>query len=356
MEQEIVLLGAGYAGIAFLDTVIPELTADVRITVIDRLPFHGIKPEFYSLASGSANEEAVKSPFPQHSQVTYLQDEIEEIQIAHHKVICGTREVPFTHLIVALGSIDHYFNVPWAEEFTESIQTFAGAMKARGSVAKLQEDAHVAIIGGGLSGGEFAADLREQFPKLRITILERSESILPTLPVKLHTYVHNYLEDQNIQILTGIQVTLVEQGFVHYAFQEHPISFDLCCWAAGIKPNPVANPLLAYSNGDKMNRILVKDTYELPYLNDVFVIGDCCSSPFAPSAQLAAIQGKQLASYFIALWHNREYNPAPVKLKGVLGYLGKKKGFGMINENVIVGKLPNIIKSGILWLHKHHMG
>jgi NADH dehydrogenase len=356
MEQEIVLLGAGYAGISFLDTVIPALPANVKITVIDRLPFHGIKPEFYALASGSTNEEAVKSPFPQHPQVIYIQDEIEEIKIADCKVICKNREVPFTQLIVALGSVDNYFNVPWAEEYTESIQTYAGALKAREAIAKLKDDAHVVIIGGGLSAVEFAADLREQHPNLRITILEQSSTILPTLPVKLHTYVQNYLEDQNIQILTGVKVTLIEEGYIHYAFQEHPISYDLCCWAAGIKPNPVSYPLLAYSNGDKMNRIIVKENYELPYLDNIFVVGDCCSSPFAPSAQLAAIQGKQLGQYFIAKWQNLEYRPAPIKLKGMLGYLGKKKGFGMINNNVIVGKLPNLIKSGILWLHKHHMG
>lgn len=356
MDQEIVLLGAGYAGIAFLDTVIPDLPANVKIVVIDRLPFHAIKPEFYALASGSVDEETVKSPFPQHPQVTYLEEEIEEIQVANHKVICQGREVPFTQLIVALGSIDHYFNVPWAEEYSESIQTYAGAVKARESVVKLGEDAHVVIVGGGLSGVEFAADLREQFPQLQITILERSGQILPTLPAKIQKYVRDYLENERIQILTGIQVTLVEQGLIHYAFQNHPISFDLCAWAAGIKPNPVAYPLLSHSNADRMNRIVVKENYELPYCENFFVIGDCASSSFAPSAQLANIQGKQLGQYFIAKWHNKQYHPAPIKLKGVLGYLGKKKGFGLVNENVIVGKLPNIIKSGILWMHKHHMG
>ncbi|MCC3377877.1 NAD(P)/FAD-dependent oxidoreductase, partial [Cohnella sp. REN36] len=75
------------------------------ISVIDRLSYHTIKPEYYALASGSLNETKIKAAFPVHSQIEYIQDEIEDIQVSFHKVICKGREVPFDQLIVALGCV-----------------------------------------------------------------------------------------------------------------------------------------------------------------------------------------------------------------------------------------------------------
>jgi NADH:ubiquinone reductase (H+-translocating) len=356
MSNEIVLLGAGYAGISFLNTILPHIPADVHISVVDRLSNHTIKPEYYALASGSLNETKIKAPFPVHKQVTYINDEIEEIQVYNHKVICKENELHFDHLIVALGCVDNYFNVPWAEEYTHSIQTFGKAMQTRKVIDALLPDNHVVIIGGGLSSVEFASDLREQHPELNITMLERSNEILPTLPERIQRFVRDYLDDHEIQVLTNISVTMVDDKQVHYSFENRSIPYDVCVWAAGIKPNPISNALLAYSNPDRMNRIVVKDNYELPYYKGIFVVGDCASSAFAPSAQLSHLHGKQLGQYFLSVWQDKEYVPEPIKLKGVLGYLGKKTGFGMVSDNVILGKVPHVIKSGVLWMHKHHIG
>jgi NADH dehydrogenase len=354
--KEIVVLGAGYAGVAFLNMVLPHIPADVRISVIDRLSYHTIKPEYYALASGSLNESKVKVAFPVHSQIKYIADEIEEIQIAHHKILCKQTEVRFDQLIVALGCVDNYFNVPWAEEYTESIQTFAKAMRTRKKVDELLPGSHVVVIGGGLSGIEFVSDLREQHPDLKITLLERSDEVLATLPERIRKYVRRYLDDHHIHVMTNVSVTMVDDKAVYYGTERKSLSYDVCVWTAGIMPNPISNPLLAYSNADRMNRVVVKDNYELPYYRDIFVIGDCASSEFAPSAQLSHLQGKQLGEYFISVWQGREYKPEPIKLRGVLGYLGKKTGFGLVNGNVLLGKVPNVIKSGVLWMHKHHMG
>ncbi|MDZ7543384.1 NAD(P)/FAD-dependent oxidoreductase, partial [Clostridium perfringens] len=45
-----------------------------------------------------------------------------------------------------------------------------------------------------------------------------------------------------------------------------------------------------------------------------------------------------------------------IKLKGVLGSLGKKSGFGMLGKRPMVGFVPRVIKSGVLWISKHHIG
>lgn len=354
--KQIVVIGAGYAGISFLHTVLPHIPEDVHITVIDRLPWHTIKPEYYALASGSLNESKVKAPFPVHERVTYIQDEIEELHIFNHEVVCVNQTVKFDQLVFALGCVDNHFNVPWADEYTESIQSFIKAMKTRRKIDELSENGHVVILGGGLSGVEFASDLREQHPQLRITMLERSKQVLPTLPDRIRSYVRQHLNDHHIDVLTDSSVVMIDDKQVYYGAERKILPYDVCVWTAGIMPHPLSNSLLAYSNADRMNRVVVKGNYELPYYNDIFVIGDCAASEFAPSAQLAHIQGRQLGHYFVSVWEGTEYTPEPIKLKGVLGYLGKKTGFGLVNDNVLLGKVPNVIKSGVLWMHKHHMG
>ena len=45
-----------------------------------------------------------------------------------------------------------------------------------------------------------------------------------------------------------------------------------------------------------------------------------------------------------------------MKLKGTLGSLGKKQGFGLVANRPITGRFARLIKSGILWVYKHHNG
>ena len=45
-----------------------------------------------------------------------------------------------------------------------------------------------------------------------------------------------------------------------------------------------------------------------------------------------------------------------IKLKGVLGSLGKKHGFGLVAEKPLTGRVARLLKSGILWMYKYHRG
>jgi NADH dehydrogenase len=45
-----------------------------------------------------------------------------------------------------------------------------------------------------------------------------------------------------------------------------------------------------------------------------------------------------------------------MKLKGTLGSLGKKQGFGLVANRPITGRVARLMKSGILWMYKYHNG
>lgn len=63
MSKEIVILGAGFAGVLSALTARKYLTADeAKITVVNQFPTHQIITELHRLAGGTINEGAVALP------------------------------------------------------------------------------------------------------------------------------------------------------------------------------------------------------------------------------------------------------------------------------------------------------
>jgi NADH dehydrogenase len=133
------------------------------------------------------------------------------------------------------------------------------------------------------------------------------------------------------------------------------IRTDVTVWTAGIQPSPVVQAMALPK--DKQGRLLINEYHQLPDYNEVYVVGDCASLPFSPSAQAAEAQGKQVAEVLKAIWKDEKPKLGKIKLKGVLGSLGKKTGFGIMGKRTIMtGMVPRALKSGVLWMSKHHFG
>ncbi|KHF34870.1 hypothetical protein CM49_02892 [Paenibacillus sp. P1XP2] len=57
-----------------------------------------------------------------------------------------------------------------------------------------------------------------------------------------------------------------------------------------------------------------------------------------------------------ALWRGDTPKIHKIRLKGTLGSLGSKAGFGLMGKTSVKGRVPRILKSGVLWLSKRHFG
>ena len=106
---------------------------------------------------------------------------------------------------------------------------------------------------------------------------------------------------------------------------------------AGIQPSKVVSDLDVEK--DRQGRIIVTQYHNIPGNEHVYVVGDCASLPHSPSAQLAEGQGEQIAKVILSRWNNQ---PLPkemptIRLKGVIGALRKKSGFGMFNGRPVRG-------------------
>lgn len=354
--RKLVLLGGGYGNMRVLLRLLPNnLPDDVEITLIDRTPFHSLKTEFYALAAGTSSDNEIRVAFPESDKFTITYGEISKIDVENkHVLLEDGQEIAYDDLVIGLGCEDKYHGVPGAEEFTYSIQTIGRSRETYSKIGGLAAGSVVGIVGAGLSGIELASELRESRPDLKIKLFDRSPRVLRDFPERLSNYVKKWFDTHDVEIVSNSNIT--EVGANELYNHEEVIPVDVVVWTAGIQP---AAPVRALpGEKDNSGRVILTQYHDLPDYENVFVVGDCASLPFAPSAQLAEEQAEQIVKVLRARWNNEpllEVMP-DIKLKGFMGSLGKKQGFAYLADISVTGRIARLMKSGLLWMYKRHNG
>jgi NADH:ubiquinone reductase (H+-translocating) len=354
--KHLVLLGGGYGNMRVLLRLLPnQLPEDVKITLIDRNPYHCLKTEYYALAAGTISDHHIRVTFPEHSRLATQYGDVTKVDLENKQIhLLHQEPINYDDLIIGLGCEDKYHNVPGADEFTYSIQTIDKSRHTYQALNNLGANSVVGIVGGGLSGVELASELRESRSDLQIKLFDRGNHILSMFPERLSNYVEEWFEEHGVNIINKANITKVEEKTLYN--NDEPIHCDVIVWTAGIQPSKVVRELDIEK--DPQGRVILTKQHNLPTDEHVYVVGDCASLPHAPSAQLAEGQAEQIVQVLVKRWNGEEPPsefPA-IKLKGVLGSLGKKHGFGLVADRPLIGRVPRLLKSGILWMYKYHNG
>lgn len=355
--KNLIILGGGYGGTKIIERLLSskELPEDLSITLIDKSPKRCFKIKFYALAAGSISEQDVRIDFPNHQRLNFINSEITEINLDENKVYISDGEpVHFDYLIIGLGSEDNFQNVPGAKEYAHSIQTVDNALKTYNKLKSLPSGSVVSIVGAGLTGIELASELIESKKDIKLQIFDRGNYILSAFPEKLSVYVQNWFDNHGVEINNHANITKVEENTLYNHFE--PIHSDAIIWTAGIQPSKVVQKLNVEK--DNKGRIILTGLHQIPNHEHVYVVGDCASLPHSPSAQLAEGQAEQISQVLLKQLNGERVTEKlpPIKLKGMLGALGRKNGFGMVSEKLVTGRVARLLKSGILWMYKYHRG
>ncbi|HET7627975.1 MAG TPA: NAD(P)/FAD-dependent oxidoreductase [Bacillales bacterium] len=353
--RQLLVLGGGYGGMRLLHGLLNDrLPDDVAITLVDRLPYHCLKTEYYALAAGTTSDAHIRIAFPEHPQLNVKSGAIAKIDLKNETIYLEDgQSLKYDDLVIGLGCIDNYHNIPGAKDNTLSIQTIDQAREAYHALGNVKGNGSVSIVGAGLSGVELAAELYESRPDLNIRLFDRGQMILSSLPRRISRYVQQWFIDHNIEIVNEANITKVEPHVIYN--HDEPLESDEIVWTAGIRPHQLIDELEIEK--DARGRVVLDDHFQIPEYPNVFVVGDCASLPFAPSAQAAELQADQIAFILMKKWNNEPVPElAPIKMKGVFGSLGKKQGFGMMGNAPLTGRVPRLLKSGILWMYKMQNG
>src|SRR5690606_38087859 len=118
--KKLVLLGGGYGNMRVLRELLPHhLPQDWTITLIDKVPYHSLKTEYYALAAGTVSDQDVRVSFPEESKLNVQYGEVTQIDLDEKLVhVAHSEPVSYDQLVIGLGCEDKYHNIPRADLYT----------------------------------------------------------------------------------------------------------------------------------------------------------------------------------------------------------------------------------------------
>ncbi|MCG9479332.1 MAG: FAD-dependent oxidoreductase [Actinomycetia bacterium] len=181
-------------------------------------------------------------------------------------------------LIITTGSKPVTLNMPGMDaENVFGLKTIADSLSLKKYMENLdKKNPHAVIIGGGFIGLE----LLEAFLKrqMKVTIVEKTEQLLPMFDKQIIEYLHNYLADRGVRLLTGEQVAGVatkEDKIISVdTVSGKKLPADLVFMGIGTRPEvglaKQAGIALGNSGAVAVNK------YMQTNVADVYAAGDCC--------------------------------------------------------------------------------
>src|SRR5690606_16076729 len=122
-EKNIVVVGAGYAGVHAAKKLAKKLKKDpsIQITLIDRHPYHTMLTQLHEVAAGRIEKEAVQLDlqrlFCRRKNVNIVTDNVTDIDTEKQVVVTEHGSYPYDYLVLGLGSEPNDFNVPGVKEY-----------------------------------------------------------------------------------------------------------------------------------------------------------------------------------------------------------------------------------------------
>lgn len=380
-NNQIVILGAGFAGL-FTALHLEALGCPLPIMLIDRNHRFVFKPLLYELLSEEVPEEAV---WPHYEDllgdrgITHIQGEVQSIDLQHQQVILDSEvSCGYQYLVIALGDVVGYFDIPGAPEYTLTFRTGEDVLRLR---THLQQQLHqasqlenaeqrqaaltIAMIGAGPCGIELAATLADLVPAwyetlggnaadIRIVLFQRDADILPgsTNQDQRDLITQAMTERQaTVEVRLKAAVETVELGSVTYrqADASHQLKADTIIWTAGSATHPLVAALpMQDVHRDPRGRPYLTSALQLIGFPQVFAGGDCAvdvHQPMPATAQVAYQQGRAIAQNIMALLDNRSPEPVEIRIQGSLMKLGMEASLAeMIGSVAISGQMGHLIR------------
>jgi NADH:quinone reductase (non-electrogenic) len=369
----IVILGGGFGG-AYTARHLEKLfrgRPDVEVVLISRDNFFVMTPLLFGVCSGTLEMRHVSVPIraflrsARFAEATVRRIDLDR-RVVHTTAEDGDHEVPYDHLVLALGSITNRAMIPGSEHaFT--FKTLADAFVLRNHLIERFERADVetdpaqrrrqltfVVIGGGLVGVElfgeltaFVDEIARLYPhvgrdEFRFVLLQGGDRLMPEIDPALAEYGARVLGQRvGAQIRTHAAVQSIAPGQVH--LKDEVIEADTVVLAAGVLPSPVVSELPV--DKDRRGHIIVEATMRSRSHPEVWALGDCAlipgpdGQPYPTLAQHALREAKVLASNLHAVVNGRPPQPFVYKTKGMMGSLGHTRGFAQAFNVRLRGRL-----------------
>ncbi|WP_127336231.1 NAD(P)/FAD-dependent oxidoreductase [Enterococcus faecalis] len=379
-KQNIVVVGAGYAGVSatkFLAKKFKKDT-DVTITLIDRHSYHTMMTELHEVAGGRVEPEAIQYDlqrlFSRKKNVKLVTDTVTGIDKENKVVKTLAGSYPFDQLILGMGGEPNDFGTPGVKENGFTLWSFDDAVKIRhhieATVAKaaIEPDAEVrkamltfVVCGSGFTGIEMVGELidwKDRLAKdakidpdeITLMVVEAMPTILNMLSRNDAAKAERYLEKKNVQLL--LNSPIVEVASDHIKLKDgSEVPTHTLIWTAGVKATSDAAGFgLEAARGSRLvaNEYMQAKGYED---KNIYIIGDLVyyeETPNTPTPQIvqAAEQtGHTAAANIVADIKGGEKHAFKGNYQGFMVSIGAKWGVANLFDKIhLSGFLAIIMK------------
>ncbi|MGH7277615.1 MAG: NAD(P)/FAD-dependent oxidoreductase [Candidatus Rokuibacteriota bacterium] len=353
----IVVLGGGFAGLEAIRVLERTLGGrpDVDVLLVSDKNYLLFTPLLPQVASSLVEPRHIIQPIRDlrgSRRFRFRRDVVLDIDFDARRVILGEGAVPYDRLVIAVGGTTPTFGISGVEEHALNYKALEDAVLLRDHLIDLAEHADhepdeatrrrlvtICVVGGGYTGVELIAELQDFFysyvgpryrgigpGEYRLMLLEAGKEILRGVHPTLAARARAKLKREGIEILTETRVTRVMSGAVEVGTGER-IPVGLTVWAAGVQGHPALDRLPV--GRDKLGRVLVTRTLQIPAYPDVYGAGDAISIEADPEASIPIIpaalaHGRLAAENIVADLAGRPLRAIEFAPRGMLVSLGEK--------------------------------
>jgi NADH:ubiquinone reductase (H+-translocating) len=363
----IVILGGGFAGLATareLERLLPD-DGSVRITLVNRENFFLFTPMLHEVAASDLDVTHIVNPLRKLVRRTTLfigtvdaVDTVAQRVRVSHADGTHAHELPYDHLVIALGAVTNFFDIPGLAERAITMKSLGDAIQLRNRLIKHLEEADfecasdvraplltVVVAGGGFAGVETVAAIhdflyealrfyRNLTPEdVRVILVHPGAVILPELGEPLGRYTQDRLAERGVEVAVNTRVTRLTDDGVALS-DGRMIAARTIVWTAGTSANPVLETIPC---GKERGRVTVDEFLAVPDLPNVWALGDCAvikdpvtGKSYPPTAQHALREGRRAAANIVATLRGQPMRPFSFSTIGLLAATGRRTGVANI--------------------------
>jgi len=380
-DKKIVIVGGGFAGLNLAKAL--SLSADFKITVVDRNNYHFFPPLLYQVSTAFIEPSNITYPFrklfQRYDNIRFYMGSLLQISPELNLVQLDSGTLSYDYLVIAMGTETNFFNNQNVIARALPMKTVEDALTIRNhillkieaavratSVEDRERLSNIVIAGGGPTGVEMAGMLAEMgrnivtkdYPEAtrnagNIYLIDGLPTLLGPMSNKAQQEAYRVLTDLGVNIKLDTLVKDYVDETVVLSNGEN-IKASTLIWTSGVIGSQING--LSPECVTKGRRLVVDNINRVAKYDNIFAVGDISyqtSDPSFPNghpqlAQVAIQQGKHLAENLRLLERNKKVSPFRYKDRGSMAIIAKFKA---------VVDTPNGSLAGffawLLWLFIH---
>lgn len=316
---KIVIIGSGWGASSFLKHLYQDNKYDV--TVISPNNYFLYTPlMIQSLFQNFSLKHSISNLYP----IKHIPSKVENIDFQKQEIYLensSITSVPYDYLILSHGTDTNTFNIPGVQQYCYQTNNLDNISKIKNQLQKESYGSKIVVIGTSLTGTELAGCLIDQH-KFKISVIDISSRPLMSFENNISEQVLRLWKENYVNKYLGHKVTKIDSQKI-YLNNNLEIPYNMAFWCGGTKNNNLTQKINKSLQYCDPKGIPITGSLEVMKTSKCYALGDCTSSVYPKTAQVAYQQGKYLAHQFNTNFDKK--TPFIFYNKGQICYLGNGK-------------------------------